>query len=119
MGDIISLDAHREAARLKAIRERLPENGGLRWVARRKAAVVAAIDCGAISQEEAQERYALSEEELESWRESMAEHGVAALHINSGGDSCTGTDHQLDTTWNRQRYDRHHFLNLTRIILAF
>ena len=73
MGDVISLEDYRDAARIKAIREHLPEDDGLRWIARRKAAVVAAIDCGAISFDEARERYALSEEELSCWRESIVE----------------------------------------------
>lgn len=72
MGDVISLKLKRDAKRLKAIRDELPETGALRWVARRKAQVAAAIDCGAISYEEARERYALSREELESWREYLA-----------------------------------------------
>ncbi|MEL7463281.1 MAG: DUF1153 domain-containing protein [Pseudomonadota bacterium] len=72
MGDVISLDMRRQSAQLKAIRERLPEPGGLRWVPRRKEALVKAIDCGALSMDEARERYALSAEELTSWRESLA-----------------------------------------------
>lgn len=72
MGDVISLDIRRAAARLKTIREHLPEPGVSRWVPRRKQAVVQAIDCGAISYEEARELYALSSEELSTWRKSLA-----------------------------------------------
>ena len=80
MGDVINLNDRRKAASLAAIRDALPPEDTARWVAQRKAMVVVAIDCGAISTEEAGERYALSEEELSSWRESLAAHGVSALH---------------------------------------
>lgn len=77
MGEVVSLDQFRDAARLKTIRENLPEGGGLRWVVRRKAAVVAAIDCGAITRAEAKARYALSDEELDSWRAAVADMGAS------------------------------------------
>ena len=44
----------------------LPSAGTRRWVARRKAAVVAAVRQGVITREEACRRYELSEEELSS-----------------------------------------------------
>ena len=72
MGEVISLDMRRHSAHMQAIRERLPEPGGLRWVPRRKQALLKAIDCGALSMAEARDRYALSAEELTSWRESLA-----------------------------------------------
>ena len=72
MGEVISLDMRRHAAHLQAIRDRLPEPRGVRWVPRRKEALVKAIDCGALSLDEAKERYALSVEELSSWRESIS-----------------------------------------------
>jgi len=42
----------------------LPPPGTKRWIARRKAAVVAAVRSGAIGLEEACRRYELSEEEF-------------------------------------------------------
>lgn len=57
----------------------LPDPGTRRWVVSRKAAVVHAVDAGLLSSKEAMERYALSEEELDSWRRAVADHGVAAL----------------------------------------
>ena len=71
MGDVISLELRRDAERLKEIRARLPEPDALRWIPRRKAQVLSAIDCGALSYDEARERYALSREEVDSWREML------------------------------------------------
>jgi transposase-like protein len=57
----------------------LPPPDTKRWVASRKAAVVAAVRQGLISEDEACGRYGLSPEEFESWRAALNEHGVGAL----------------------------------------
>jgi hypothetical protein len=57
----------------------LPSPGTKRWVARRKAAVVAAVSCGQITLEEACRRYQLSEEEFLSWQRVFETHGVNGL----------------------------------------
>lgn len=57
----------------------LPATSTRRWVASRKAAVVRAVAFGLISQKEALERYGLSEEELDAWRQAVTDHGEAAL----------------------------------------
>jgi hypothetical protein len=59
----------------------LPPVGTVRWVASRKAAVVAAIGAGAITREGAIERYALSEEELDGWIAAEQAHGMDALRV--------------------------------------
>ena len=46
----------------------LPDPMTRRWVASRKAAVVKAVIYGLITEAEARERYALSEEEFALWR---------------------------------------------------
>jgi hypothetical protein len=61
----------------------LPPADTRRWVARRKAAVVAAVNGGLISAEDACARYDLSPEELESWRQAVARHGTRALRVTS------------------------------------
>jgi transposase-like protein len=64
---------------------RAPTVGGLpppntqRWVARRKAAVVAAVRSGTITMEEALRRYQLTEEEFLSWKRAFEAHGLAGL----------------------------------------
>lgn len=57
----------------------LPPVDTKRWVASRKAAVVAAVRHGLLTEAEACARYGLSPEELESWRQALDEHGVGAL----------------------------------------
>jgi Protein of unknown function (DUF1153) len=49
----------------------LPTPGTKRWVARRKAEVVAAVCGGLISLEEVCSRYKLTVDELLSWQESL------------------------------------------------
>lgn len=46
----------------------LPTGTDIRWIARRKAAVVYAIDLGLLAEEEALERYQITEAELDLWR---------------------------------------------------
>ena len=57
----------------------LPTSGTKRWVARRKAEVVAAVRGGLLSIEEACSRYTLSVDEFLSWQHSIDRHGLAGL----------------------------------------
>ena len=57
----------------------LPPANTRRWVVRRKAAVVAAVQNGKITLEEACRRYQLSEEEFRSWQRAYQSHGLAGL----------------------------------------
>jgi hypothetical protein len=59
--------------------EDVPTSGALRWVIRRKAAVVRAVRSGELSEEEACCRYMLSREELLGWQRTLERHGVAGL----------------------------------------
>ncbi|GAA5081455.1 DUF1153 domain-containing protein [Roseibacterium beibuensis] len=61
----------------------LPAPDTRRWVASRKAVVVLAVEGGLITAEEAIRTWDLSEEELDSWRDAVARHGVAALKATS------------------------------------
>ena len=61
----------------------LPAPNTSRWVARRKAAVLAALSSGAITIEEACRRYALSEEELLGWQRAFEAHGISGLRATS------------------------------------
>ena len=61
----------------------LPPTDTRRWVASRKAVVVKAVQHGLISQKEAQERYALSEEEFGQWRQAIEKHGEKALRVTA------------------------------------
>lgn len=59
----------------------LPEPGTRRWVARRKARIVAAVEGGLISAEEALRRYDISSEEYQSWRTLLSRHGLRGLCV--------------------------------------
>ena len=60
-------------------RRDLPPPGTSRWVARRKAAVVAAVEQKVLTLEEACRIYDLSAEEFGIWRAALEEHGLNAL----------------------------------------
>jgi hypothetical protein len=57
----------------------LPPPNTIRWTARRKAAVVAAVRSGRITMEEVLRRYQLSEEEFLSWQRAFEAQGIAGL----------------------------------------
>ncbi len=61
----------------------LPPQDTRRWVASRKAVVVRAVIYGLITQTEAQDRYALSEEEFVLWRNAVESHGEKALRVTT------------------------------------
>ena len=57
----------------------LPPANTKRWVVRRKAAVVAAVQGGKITLEEALRRYQLTEEEFRAWQRAYDAHGLPGL----------------------------------------
>jgi hypothetical protein len=59
----------------------LPPADTSRWIARRKAVVVRAVQHGLLSQEAALARYGLSEEEFALWCAAVARHGEAGLRV--------------------------------------
>jgi hypothetical protein len=59
----------------------LPLPGTKRWVARRKAEVVAAVRGGLLSLDEACSRYTLTVDEFLYWQSSIDQHGVAGLRV--------------------------------------
>jgi len=67
----------------KLTRSDLPPANTKRWVARRKATVVAAVDFGLIEPTEACSMYRLSDEELGRWRAAVRKHGAAALRVTA------------------------------------
>lgn len=60
-------------------RDTLPPRNTTRWVARRKAEVVAAVENGVLSVSDACERYNLTLEELASWQRAIEREGMAGL----------------------------------------
>ncbi|MED5547133.1 MULTISPECIES: DUF1153 domain-containing protein [Novosphingobium] len=63
----------------KLERATLPPANTSRWVVRRKAEVVAAVNGGLLTIPEACERYGLTLEELASWQRSIEREGMAGL----------------------------------------
>lgn len=62
-------------------RDNLPPPDTTRWVASRKAQVVAAVQIGLMSLEEVMRRYNLSLEEFYSWQHAMDRAGVKGLRV--------------------------------------
>lgn len=59
----------------------LPAPDTKRWVARRKAEVVAAVRGGLLSLEDACTRYTLSVEEFLSWQRAIDRNGLPGLRV--------------------------------------
>lgn len=62
-------------------RENMPPANTTRWVASRKAQVVAAVESGLMSLDEVMHRYSLSLEEFYSWQHAMDRAGVKGLRV--------------------------------------
>ena len=61
--------------------EQLPPLTTTRWVVRRKAEVVAAVNGGLLSVEAACKRYGLTVEEFATWQSAIDRPGIAGLRI--------------------------------------
>ena len=77
-------------------RENLPPPETSRWVARRKAEVVAAVNGGLLSITEACERYHLTLEEFASWQRAVDREGLPGLRA-------TRVQHYRDRHMRRNR----------------
>lgn len=63
-------------------RQDLPPVNTSRWIARRKAEVVAAVNGGLLSIREACERYDLTLEEFASWQRAVEREGIPGLRVS-------------------------------------
>ena len=61
----------------------LPPADTVRWVARRKAEVVAAVHNGLLSMREACQRYKLSSDEFLEWERHYKQGGRMGLQVNA------------------------------------
>ena len=59
----------------------LPAPDTKRWVIRRKAEVVAAVNGGLVTATQACERYSLSMEEYLSWQNAVEKNGIKGLRV--------------------------------------
>jgi len=64
----------------------LPPADTRRWVIRRKAEVVAAVRGGLITREDACQRYGLTPEEFDAWRDAFERDGLAGLRTTLRGE---------------------------------
>jgi hypothetical protein len=70
----------------------LPSAGTKRWVSRRKAEVVSAVNGGLLSLDEACRRYSLSIEEFISWQRAFDRYGQRGLRATSSRPRLTASD---------------------------
>jgi hypothetical protein len=70
----------------------LPTPGTKRWVCRRKAEVVAAVDGGLLSLDEACRRYSLSIEEFIAWQRAFDRFGQRGLRATGSRPKLKVTD---------------------------
>ena len=75
----------------------LPPRNTMRWIARRKAEVVAAVNGGLLSIPEACERYDLTLEEFASWQRAVDRSGMQGLRV-------TRIQHYRDLYERQQKY---------------
>ena len=61
----------------------LPPKNLKRWVARRKADIVAAVEGGLLTEAEARARYNISREEFSAWLSAYESDGVAGLRARA------------------------------------
>lgn len=69
----------------------LPPSDTTRWVARRKAEVVAAVSGGLLTMAEACERYQMDLEELISWQRAVDRAGLSGLKAKGLQEARRGT----------------------------
>jgi Protein of unknown function (DUF1153) len=77
--------------------ESLPPPGTTRWVVRRKAEVVAAVNGGLLSVSDVCERYGLTLEEFASWQRAIDRSGMPGLRV-------TRIQHYRDLYERQQKY---------------
>ena len=77
----------------------LPPPNTRRWVARRKAAVVAAVAGGMITLEEACRRYQMSEEEFVAWQRAFEDKGILGLRAGRLQQRCRSRLDNERTRW--------------------
>lgn len=78
---VVSQPPKPRSARTPIRVEELPPPGITRWVIRRKAQVVAAVQSGALTLEEVCNRYSVSVEEFRAWQKSLQRHGIYGLRV--------------------------------------
>ena len=60
---------------------KLPPANTTRWVPHRKAAVIAAVEAGILSSEDAYRRYNLTADEYAAWKQALHDFGAEGLMV--------------------------------------
>ena len=60
----------------------LPQPGRIRWVAQRKAELIAAVSGGLLTMDDACLRYAISTEEFTDWERRYVQRGLGGLRVS-------------------------------------
>jgi Protein of unknown function (DUF1153) len=76
----------------------LPPPNTVRWVIRRKAEIVAAVNGGLLSLGEACDRYGLNVEEFKAWEFCYKQYGLAGLKVSRLQLYCANPDGEKRTT---------------------
>ena len=84
-------------------RETLPPANTSRWVASRKAQVVAAVETGLMTIDEVMKRYRLSLEEFYSWQRALTRAGVPGLRVSWSQQDRAARRRRRDTIDTRLR----------------
>jgi hypothetical protein len=64
----------------------LPQTGRIRWAARRKAELIAAVSGGLLTMQQACQRYAISTEEFVVWERRYMRCGLKGLRVSVKND---------------------------------
>jgi hypothetical protein len=88
----------------------LPPKNLKRWVARRKADVVDAVEGGLLSEVEACARYNISREEFSAWLSAYESSGVAGLRARAGREPRRRTREDVTDT-RAPLFDSHAWLD--------
>jgi hypothetical protein len=72
----------------------LPPRNTRRWVPRRKAEVIAAVDGGLLTMTDACTRYEISHEEFCAWVQAYSRHGLSGLRAGQLMDRWAAPQHK-------------------------
>jgi transposase-like protein len=67
----------------------------MRWTAKRKAGIVAAVRAGTVSAQELERRYGISAEELAGWMRAYDASGMRGLQIRKPASEFPNYDHNI------------------------
>jgi hypothetical protein len=97
-----------EAAARPVLPASLPPANTSRWVARRKAEVVGAVQAGLLTLDEALARYKLTLEEFTGWQRALYRHGLRGLQVTHAQFCQLADRRKQGRAGKRPRWKRRH-----------